>query len=141
MDLECRVSTAGDWLHLNEGIYRLTADSFEDEATTWRRTDVSNPFVEGSWTVNALRENVMESLSIWVRGDRYTTTAQGVEILKTVFSQINYVLQAAFDGERRTYTCYVGDFSVNATRELRHAKVAKFTVQIPRHPAYVVDGI
>lgn len=141
MDLEVRATTAGDWLYLNEGIFRVAADSFAEEATSWRRTDVTNPFVEGTWTVNALRENVTESLSLWVRGDRYTSTQQGIELLKATFSQINYVLQVSFDGERRTYTCYVGDFSVKASRELRHAKMANFTVQIPRHPAYATDGI
>ena len=58
MIISARISTADDWLELNSGLYRLHADSFADSSTSWRRDEVTNPFVEGSWTVNALRDNV-----------------------------------------------------------------------------------
>lgn len=136
-----RVSTTVDWLDLNAGIYRLHPDSFADQAIGYRRDDVSNPFVRGTWTVNALEENVMETLSVWVRGESQAEALAGVEALKTAFRQLNYTLQVTFDDQKYTYTCYVADVSVSTTRELRHNAYAQFTATIPRHPGYTLETI
>jgi len=145
MIISCRISTPADWLELNSGPYRLEASSFADEQTTWRRDDIDNPFVEGSWTVNALRENVVVPLSVWVRGaaeyDYATTTARGIETLKEMFSQRNFLLEFNEDGELYTYVCYVSDFTVSRTREFRHEGIAQFTAQVPRHPAYTLEDV
>lgn len=138
MIVSARISTPDDWLELNTGLYRLQADSFADSSTTWRRNSVTNPFVEGTWTVNALRENVQETLSVWVKGDGVTSTLQAVEALKTAFSQLTYLLEVTFDAEMYTYHCQVADCQVLASRELRHAGIAQVVLSIPRHPAYTL---
>ena len=139
--LGVRVSTAVDWLELNTGLYRVHGESFAESAETWRKDEVSNPFVEGSWTVNALRENVTETLNVWVKGDGLTSTLQAVETLRGAFRQRNYLLEATFNNLRYTYNCYVADSIVSATRELRHAGMAQVNFQVPRHPAFVTKVI
>lgn len=145
MIISCRISTAADWLELNSGPFRLEGESFAEEATTWRKDDIDNPFVEGTWTVNALRENVVETLNIWVRGDAAyadaLTTSRGLETLKAVFSQPNYLIEFNQDGELYTYVCQVADFSISRTREFRHEGIAKFSAQIPRHPVYTLEDV
>jgi hypothetical protein len=141
MILSCRVSTVDDWLELNEGCYRLHPDSFADSTTSWRRSEVENPFVEGKWTVNALRDNVEENLTIWVKSDGITSTAQAVEDLKTVFSQLNYLIQVTFDNDMYTYHCQVADCTVKASHELRHNGMAQVTFAVPRHPASTLEVV
>lgn len=139
--LQARVSTPTDWLYLNSGVYRLHADSFAESAETWRKDEVDNPFVEGSWTVNALRENVTETLSVWVKDSSLRTTLLAAEVLRDAFRQRNYTLEATFNDLRCTYTCYVADSSVNVQREFRHAGMALVTFTIPRHPVFTQEVV
>ena len=97
--------------------------------------------MEGSWTVNALRDNVQETLSIWAKGDGTTSTLQAVEVLKAAFSQLSYLIEVTYDSEMYTYHCQVADCQVQASRELRHAGIAQVTFTVPRHPVYTLEVV
>lgn len=130
----CRLTTPSGWLDVNSGIYRVAASSFAEQAITWRRTQVTNQFVEGSWTVNALRENVTENLDIWVRGEDTRQMQQGVDDLVAVVSQLNYGLEVTFDNVKSYYICNTADISVKIQQEFRFARMAMVSAQIPRDP-------
>lgn len=141
ISIVCRVSDAnGDWVYLNEAPFRLASESLAEEATQWRKDIAENPNVEGAWVVNALRSNTQSALSIWVTGTDQVSCADGIDQLKALFSQLNYVLQISYNGDRHTYQCYVSDFVVKAQRELRISNMAMFTVMVDRHPDDVRDA-
>lgn len=130
----CRVTTGGGWLDLMSGPYRLSADAFTEQGVTWRRSDVSSPFVEGTWTVNAVRENVTEQLDVWVRCSSTGDLAVAVEELLGALAQLNFGLELTFDDVRSFYQCYVADVTVKSPRELRFSRMAQVSAQVPRHP-------
>jgi len=136
LGVKCRVTTAGGWLDLMSGPYRLSGDAFGEQAQAWRRQDVANPFVEGTWTVGALRENVVEQLNVWVRGETTADTHKAVRELLEALSQLNYGLEVQFDDVKYFYQCYVADVSVKASRELRFARMAQVSASVPRHPNF-----
>lgn len=134
--ISCRLTTPNGWLDVNDGVYRLAADAFGESATTWRRREASNPFVEGTWTVSAVRENMTEQLSVWVRGDYAEQTSAAVQELLDALGQRNFGLEVTFDGITRFYTCFVADARVLANGPMRVARMAQVIADIPRHPVY-----
>ena len=134
--VKARVTTPSGWLDLMSGPYHLSADALVESGYTWRRNDVTNPFVDGAWTVSAVRENVTEMLDVWVRCDTTAELAMAVKALQDVFGQLNYGLELTFDNVTYYYKCYLGDLVVKSPRELRFARMAQVTVSIPRHPTY-----
>ena len=134
--VSCRISTPSGWLDVNDGVYRLGKDAFAAQSTTWRRQEAANPFVEGSWTVAAVRENVVEILSVWVRGTTATPAWQAVAALTEAVSQRNFAIEFTVDGVRRTYTCNMAEYQVQATTELRVAGMAQVIAQVPRSPVF-----
>lgn len=139
--VSCRITTQSGWLSVNEGIYRLAASAFENEAVTWRRQDESNPFVEGTWTVNAVRENVTEKLDVWVRGANEAQTVAGIRALRDALSQLNFGVELVIDGVRRYFQCYVADVTVQRTQVFRASNMALVSAEVPRHPAFTEEAV
>ena len=140
IDIKCRVTTPGGWLDLMSDPYKLTADAFSEEALQWRRQEVKNTFVDGSWLVSATRENITTNVDIWARCATSKDLAFAIERLKEAFSQINYGLEFTVEGVTYYYRCYAADFSVQTSREFRASRMAKFAAQVPRHPIYEVKA-
>jgi len=136
MLITCRITVPDGWLSVTSAPYSLTAEAFSESSTTWRRKDVTNPFVEGTWTVDALRENVMENLDVWIRGESNRETADATEALRDALSQLHFGIEVTFDNQRYYYNCQVADVMVKTDVPLRFAKMAHVTAQIPRHPAF-----
>lgn len=132
--VKARVSVDGDWLDLMADPYRLSGEALVESSTSWRRNDVSSPFVHGSWTVAAVMENVQENIDVYVRAGDSESLQQAVLTLCRPFSQPNYLLEIQFDTAKVVYQCYVADFSVKASRELRFARMAQVTFTVPRDP-------
>lgn len=136
LNISCRMTTPNGWLELNNGLYRLSAEAFGESETTWRRIEADNPFVEGTWTVSAVRENVTENLSVWVRGNYPEQTSAAIQELLNGLSQRNFGLEVTFDGVTRFYTCFVSDATVSASGPMRVARMAQVVAQVPRHPVF-----
>lgn len=136
LPVRCRITIAGGWLELQDGPYRLSSTAFGEQATTLRRSEVSNPFVEGSWTVNAVRENVVEQLDVYVRSDTAAETHAATLRLQDALGQINFGLEVTFDGVEYFYRCYCADMTVRTPREFRFSRMAQVSAQVPRNPGY-----
>ena len=134
LPVTCRLTTPGGWLVLTDGPYRLSSTAFGEQATTFRRSEVSNPFTEGSWTVNAQRENVTESLDVYVRADTPAGVQGAVSGLLEALRQLNFGMEVTFDGIQTFYQCYCADVSVKTPREFRFSRMAQVSAQVPRHP-------
>ena len=134
IDIKCRMTTEGGWLDLMSGPYRLSAEAFVEESLTWRRAEVSNPFVDGSWLVSAVKDNVTSAVDVYVRGATTSETSRAVNALKAAFSQMNYGIEFTVDDVTTFYQCYASDFSVKTPRELRFSRMAQFSAQVPRQP-------
>lgn len=139
--ISCRLTTPNGWLDINDGVYRLASDAFGESATVWRRREASNPFVEGTWTVSAVRENVTEQLSVWVRGEFVEQTSAAVQELLDALGQRNFGLEVTFDGVQRFYTCFVADARVLASGPMRASRMAQVVAEIPRHPVFTETPI
>lgn len=134
LPVACRITTPGGWLDLMAGPYRLSADAFVEQQVTWRRSDVTNPFVDGAWTVMALQENVVEQLDVWIRGETTAQTNAAKDALLAALSQLHFGLEVTFDKSIAYYQCSVADVVVKSPRELRFARMLQVSASVPRQP-------
>lgn len=130
-----RISTPYGWLYLGQGTqYRLGAGSFENQQTTFRRSEVQSPYVEGTFVINALRENVTESLDVIVEERPNLGTADAVRALGAALSQVRYAVQVQIRRDIWTWQAYAADHTVQTKREFVHARLAQVQAEIPRDP-------
>jgi hypothetical protein len=130
-----RISTPYGWLYLGTGTqYRLGAESFGDRQTSFRRSEVSSPYVEGTFIINALRENVTETLDVIVEDREGLRLADAVAALTSALCQVRYTMQVQVRRDVWTWNAYAADHSVQTKREFVHARLAQVRAEIPRDP-------
>lgn len=131
-----RISSPYGWLYLGQGTqYRIGAASFAEQSVTFRRSEVTSPYVEGTFVVNALRENVTETLEVYVEGRESLSVTAATRALGAALSQVSYTMQVQLRRDVFTWNAYAADHTVSTRRELLHARIAQVTAQIPREPA------
>jgi hypothetical protein len=135
--IQAAITTTGAPINLNSGMYRLAAGTFEGEAVTHRKQTVTNSFVEGSYTVNSLRENVVTPVNIWIETASTREMKAAVAALKAAFDQISFNMTVTWDDYQETWFCEASDYTETSTRELLHSHRSRLDVQLVRQPAVV----
>ncbi len=60
------IQTISGWVDLNDlDAYEIAGDSFADRGQTFRRTEVANPFVDGTFVTHTSKENIVEIPNRW----------------------------------------------------------------------------
>lgn len=132
----------GTWIDCNDGeTYVVAKGSFEDSDVQFRRDEVTNPFLEGKYTINALRENVTETLIVYVYGDTAAGLREAVTNLTDAFSQIRYRVEVDVNNSRRSWWCYAADYNIKTSIEFMHSNMAQVTIKIPRDPVETLSEI
>lgn len=135
LDASARVSTAYGWLEINEGAYRLSANSFADTAYQMKRSEVTNAFVEGKYVTNSSIESVTENVEVSVKADNWTLLNKAHDMLLEAFRQNDYTMEIRFEEAVTRWDCFCADIQVTMGRELAHAKMMNMRFSIPRLPA------
>jgi len=136
IDLSVRISNdGGGWIELNDHVSSTVGDgSFAEEQTTLRRTTDTNVFLEGSHTVNALRENVVVPLNLWLEGDTHYDLAVIVERIKDLVRRPAFQVVRTVENVSTTWDCQASDYSLSSDRPLTHARKAQLKIQLVTHP-------
>lgn len=134
LDVTVLISTPEGPLSVNEGIFELAADTFGTVSVTHRRSEATNPFIEGSYTVNSLRENMAVPLNVYVRGKDHAEFQAGIKQLAAAFDQSTFEVQRVVEGVVETWQCFASDYSINLQREFLHAKMGRLDAQLVVHP-------
>lgn len=140
-DFNLRILSDGVWIELNVAPYQVAGDALASRSVQQRRIEAKNPFLEGTYTVSALRENVMETISVYVRGANAFEVHQGVRRLCEALDQRKFRMQLEFDGAVHQWSCMAADYQVESQREFIHARMAKVVAQVPRHPVEEVREV
>lgn len=137
LSVSAKLETASGWVDLDDPVtgYELEATSFADKTSTLRKTEVSSRYVAGTFVVAAVRENITETVAVWVSGDTHVAFDARLAALEDAFSQLSYRMMVRFDDSARYWTCMPADYSVNTQREYRHARTGLIKASVPRLPA------
>ena len=135
LNISMKVSTPLEWLELNDGSDLVLAKETFSEATIGKRkTEATNPYLEGSHTVAALREEVVETVAIYVYGTDHFATALKVRVITDAFDQMEYRIIFNVENAWTVWWCGSANYRIDTSQELLHAKMAKVTLEVPRHP-------
>lgn len=119
------------------GIYKLEASTRDQAGVTQRKTDATNPFVEGTFTVAAVRENVTENISIYVYAPSMSVRRARIDAITEALDQTHYTLAFTTEELTETWTCMAADYSIARRHELNMHYMALIKANIPRLPKVV----
>jgi len=135
LSVSCRITTPEGTMEINDGIYYTLADtSFAASAQQWRRQDIQSPYLDGTYTVSAVRENVSINVSVYVNGVDHGDMERKLKRLTDAFTQFRYMMTVTRDDHIVTRDCQVADYQIDSRREFQHAKMCLATFTVPAHP-------
>ena len=135
LPIRCRIDTGGQWMDINDGKhYNLEASTLSEASVQWRRKEVQSPYLPGTWVVNAVKDNVLENLVVWVSGDDHYEMSQHLYRLTDALDQLYYAIWWRVDTDEYAWHCQVSDYQIVSDRDLRHASVCKVVAKVPRYP-------
>lgn len=114
--------------------YQLEASTREEYGVTFRKQEVSSPFVEGTYLIQAVRENVTEQVAVWVRGATHMEMDRRVQAVLERVERPRFVADFRVGSVTERWNCQVASYTVRSQREYQHAKIALLRLQIPRLP-------
>lgn len=118
--------------------YALAADARRERSITWRKTEATNPFVEGSYVTSAVKENITEQVAVYVYGSTALQCRNRVEALIAAYSQIRYSMTWTLEGAEEVWACMPADVQIGTQKEYQFARMALVTATVPRHPTAVL---
>lgn len=124
-------------LDLMAAPYDLEASSFSEWSVQWRKKHAENDYVEGEYLVSAVRQNVTETLAVWVEGATEAEVQAGVAALTAALEQSSYTLSFGVAGSTVTWSCEPAEYSVRREHTRFHAVQALVVAQVPRKPRAV----
>ena len=145
--ISMKIATPLEWLELNDGVDLVLAkETFSEASVGKRKTEAVNPYLEGSHTVASLREEVVETVAIYVYGTDHFATALKVRVVTDAFDQNEYRIIWGVGPSMPGYVapndpsswtvwwCGAANYRIDSSQELLHARMAKITLEVPRHP-------
>lgn len=143
LTISMQISTPEEWLELNDGQDLVLAkETFSETTVGKRKTEATNPYLEGSHTVSALREEVVETVAIYVHGSDHFATALKVRVITDAFDQNEYRIIYSVEGEKwEVWWCGSANYRIDSSQELLHSRMAKVTFEVPRHPVTQLTNV
>lgn len=134
-NFDVEVSNGSLWVSMNDHFrYVVGADSFRDQAQTRRRITVNSPIYEGTYEVHSVRENVEETLTVFVIGQSNGEVTENMLNLIYLFSQTQYNLRRRLNDHIETWRCMPADYTIDRSHVNAHNSRAHLTFTIPRLP-------
>jgi hypothetical protein len=141
-DFHCRITGPYGWINLDDHQnYIVAAESFAASATTWRRTQVTGPYVAGKFTVSAVPDQVTENVTIYVLGESQTEMQINLANLIDAVSQPAFELQWSADNAVYIWQCDCADYTVDFVAANLYARHLAVKLQIPRNPVLGMGGM
>lgn len=137
--MSVKIQSRTGWFDLEDGVnYAIHGDSFGSLQQTYRNQTVNNQWVEGTYTVSSVKENVQEPLVVWVKGDTMTEQKLYEAKLIAAVEQYSWMLMVRYEGYVEYWQCFPSDYSVERQREFLHAHLAVVRINANRLPTKII---
>lgn len=114
--------------------YTLDSTTRANRQQQWRKVTVSSPFVEGEYDVQAVRGNVTEQVSVYVRGETHEDLTQKVLALTDAIESPAFTVTWRAETMTETWDCTFAEYAINAQHEFNFATMCQVVLSIPRRP-------
>lgn len=140
-DFHCRMTGPDGWINLDDHEnYIIASDSFASSATTWRRNQVTSPYVAGKFTASAIPDQVTENVNVYVLGESQTDLQINLANLIDAVSQPAFELQWSADNAVYIWECDCADYTIDFVNTNLYARQLSVKLQIPRNPTITMSG-
>lgn len=142
LDFSVKIQGAGGWFDLEDGRhYAVHGDSFANYSMTYRTTLANSPWLEGSYPIGQVRENVTEPLVVWTRGETANEERIYREKLISAVEQLSWMLMVRYEDVAEYWQCWGSEYAVERQREFVHARISVVRITVSRLPAkQIVDA-
>jgi hypothetical protein len=135
LNISAKIESPTGWLNLEDGqYYSLHGDSLAGRTQTYRRREVSAEWIEGTFPVSAVRDNTIETIAVWVRGDSHYEYRTKQDALAACFEQLAYQFMMRVDDVTEYWQCFASDYGIELQREFRHAIIGVVRATVQRLP-------
>jgi hypothetical protein len=143
LDVVFSIKAPSGWLSLENpaGGYEAHKDARGEQATAWRRQEISSSYVEGTYTNEAVKENVTEALAVYVYGPTPYDLYTRIKVLTDAFSQIRYQITMRTGNLLETWDCSAADYTIQTPQEMINATIAVVRATVPRRPTIVTAKV
>jgi hypothetical protein len=143
LDIAFSIHGPAGWIDLEdpEGGYEAHKDTRATQAISWRKQEISSAYVEGTFVNDAVKENVVEALAIYVQGTTQFELSQRVQALTDALSQLQYEIKARYGNAEETWTCSVADITLEFGQELVSETMMLVRAQVPRLPHAILQEV
>lgn len=114
--------------------YELHGDTRSQRAISWRKQTVESAWVEGSYDVAAVRNNITELVAVWVYGSSQNDFWKKVYALADAIATPAFAITWTVDGMTEVWDCTFSDYTVETQREFQYAKQGVMRMNIVRRP-------
>jgi len=141
-EFDLTISYGLENISLNDHVnYQVAADEFGNKQTSLRRIEAESPYYDGTFTIHVTKGNIMEPLSLYVRGATQNQVTENLLFLEELFMQPTYTMTLRMDDHLETWKCWPAEYSIERSHVFMHAGMAVFKVQVPRHPTVSYEVI
>lgn len=138
--IDIEVYDGTKWVSLNDhSRYELGAGSLADSTQGVSRNEVRSTMYDGSWITHSTKDNVQETLEVYVLGHDQVTITENIDDLTEAFSQYVYNVRISLGNHVETWRCFPADWSISRGHEQIHNIRATVRLSVPRHPRTVKE--
>lgn len=119
------------------GVYKFDKNTRENRQVSHRKIEVNNPFVEGAYMVHSVRENIIETIGIYVYATSSAQLRSRIDPLTDAFDQVRYTVTFKTDTATETWTCMTADYTIDSRHEFQHQYMALIKANVPRLPKVI----
>lgn len=140
LTLSCLLAWPGGSLQLEDEAngYELEVASFGEVATGWRRHEVENQWVEGAFTVGAVKENLSLPLAVYVTAPTGALLQTRLKALTDALDRLAWTMTFVEGGVSTQYKCQVSDYTTTRSQAYRVARHALVRASVPCSPTPLV---
>jgi hypothetical protein len=141
-NFDVEISNGTKWVTLNDHFkYRVGAESFKQQNHPRRRISVTSPIYDGTFETHSVKENVDETVEVFVVGQSNNEVTENLLSLIDLFEQSRYSIRRRFDDHRETWSCLPAEYNVDRSFVNAHNVRAVVTFNFPRFPAVAYEVI
>lgn len=136
LEVACRIQSPTGWLNLQDpsGGYELEVSTVGERAVAHRKVEASSGWMEGSYYTRTVRENVTETLAVYVFGSSAADYDAKEKALTDAFDQLSFQVIMSVGNSQKIWDCWVSDYTITTSRDHRFYKMGLVNAQVPRMP-------
>jgi hypothetical protein len=122
-------------ISLNDGVnFQMGVEGFGNKQQSLRKLESSSRFYDGTYITHYTKENVMETVTVYVLGYSQNHVTENLLLLEELFTQLTFRISVRIDDHMETWSCFPSEYAIDRGHINMHNGRATFTAQVPRLP-------